>query len=155
MIPRALSLFCILSTAIWSTGCQSLTAKWPTPVITYTHAATPAQAHARAVEWVRSQPGRSWSPAATTGSMRPHIVGGPREYLLDEVYTEQPLSLGHLVVFHRDTTTPRCLHMIAALRGDWFYISGTNNRWSDGWFHRSTISHIVREVVTLPAEGTR
>lgn len=85
--------------------------------------------------------------------MLPYIHGEFREWLLDEAYTDQSLSAGLVVVFDRgDNDGPYpCRHMIAAVRGEYVYLSGTNNRRSDGWFHRSKITRILREVVTTPA----
>lgn len=139
-------------------GCQShpLASAWPKPVLTYTHAATAQQAASRIAAWRAETPGNYSSRAALTGSMRPYIHGGPREFLLIEPMSSAiVLQPGHVVGFLRDADTPRCLHMVAAVRGEHVYLSGTNNRWSDGWYHRSAIHSILREVVTLPAEGVR
>lgn len=142
----------LLALTLLLTGCaSSVTAAWPKPALTYTHAATAKQASARVTDWQASGPGRRFGDAALTGSMLPYIHGGPREILLLEEYAGQPIALGHVVSFARDAKTPRCLHMVAAIRGDMLYLSGTNNRHSDGWYHRSAVAFILREIVTLPA----
>jgi len=143
-------VICVLALSFLASGCASPSA-WPQPQITYTHAATHSQASAHIQAWRAAKPGNYDSHAALTGSMRPHIHGGPREFLLLEpAGLDTPLQPGVVVGFFRDADTPRCLHMIAALRGDHVYLSGTNNRYSDGWYHRSTIHSILRGIVTLP-----
>jgi hypothetical protein len=138
-------IFLIVAT-LGAAGCNT----WPKPTLAYTHAATAKQADERAAEWRELNRGFI-SYASLTGSMKPYIHGGYREMLLLEPYAGQPLVVGNVVSFDRDPKTPRCLHMIAAVRGDYVYLSGTNNRWSDGWYHRSRISAILREIVTVPA----
>lgn len=152
LLTHLVSVLCLLSSVLWASGCASLPRSWPTPQITYTHAATHSQAASLIKAWREATPGNYDSHAALTGSMLPHIHGGPREFLLIEPATPAtPLSPGLVVGFFRDAASPRCLHMIAAIRGDYVYLSGTNNRWSDGWYHRQRIHGILRQVVTLPA----
>lgn len=85
--------------------------------------------------------------SAKTNSMAPYIVGGT-DYLLLIDYTNQPLAPGMVVVFDRGDA-PRTVHMIAEVYGDYVYMSGLNNRRSDGWFHRSKVRQIVTAVLTI------
>ena len=137
-------------------GCASLEktmqSAWPTPRIEYVHAATHSQVRAIIKAWSEATPGNYDCHATPTGSMLPYIKGGAREFLLIEpTGPDTPLEAGHVVIFFRDADAPRCLHMIARIEGEMVYMSGTNNKWSDGWYNRSQIYGILRRVVTLPA----
>ena len=125
-------------------GCA--TANWPQPEATFYHADTPAQASARAAVW-RAK-GYVVGPVAFTGSMRPWIRGG--ELVVLEPYGEQLLHPGMVLVFYRGADTPRCIHLVADVTDKAVYMTGINNRYSDGWIPKSKIHSILREVITTP-----
>lgn len=127
---------------------------WPKPKITYYNCATRAQLEDHIHTMRQVNEALFVSHATLTGSMLPWIRGGEeREFLVLERYSKQKLTRGLVVSFKRDEKTPRCLHMIADISadGEWIYLTGVNNRYSDGWFNRSKVSAILIEVVTLPA----
>lgn len=90
---------------------------------------------------------------ANTGSMRPLIDRG--DFVLLVPYMGQPLQRGMVLSFNRDAKTPRCLHMVADVRGEYVYMSGINTRRSDGWFHRSKINAVAVMVFTTRTSATR
>lgn len=129
---------------------------WPKPELDYYHASTAANAEREAVDWVRAAPGHVRSRLRDgSRSMWPAIVGG--DLLLGEAYTGQLLHPGLVVSFDRPAYPgaphePRCLHVIASISGDGrsVYMSGINNRNSDGWYPVVRINFILRRVVTQP-----
>ena len=113
---------------------------WPTPELTVYRVETePVAIYLASVEANRN--GWRISKVTPTGSMKPLLNGG--EYVVGEPYTGQGLHVGMVVIFDRGDT-PRVLHMIAVIRGDMVYMSGINNRYSDGWFPKSRILEIAR-----------
>lgn len=131
---------------------------WPAPQLAYTHAATHAQADHLVRQW-RESSGLHFvnHAASSTGSMRPWLHGGPREFLCEEIYTGRKFTradIGLVATFDRGDH-PAVMHLIAAVSadGDWLYFSGLNNPRSDGWHHRSKVAYLLRAVITLPALG--
>lgn len=166
-----MKIVALLLALVFTAGCQSTGRAWPQPRLAYTHAATFAQADARARAWTAAAPGNRWGRCYMTGSMRPWITGSTalqiqkpqrdeadREILLwQEQFADVSLEPGLVVRLqrtNRDGTITDLVHMIADVRGEWIYLTGLNNPHSDGWHHRSKVRGILREVVTLP-EGAR
>jgi hypothetical protein len=119
---------------------------WPKPRAEFFHAANSAQAIKRVGEMQRA--GFVVAPVAFTGSMRPWLVGG--ELVVMEPYHGQPLAKGDPLVFNRDDGTLSVLHMVASVNERAVYMTGINNRYSDGWHPLSSVRYIVREVIDWP-----
>ena len=132
-----------LAVALLLSGCAS---SWPTPRLSFYHAASVADAK-REIASRPKMAGSVLAPVAYTGSMKPHLRGG--ELVLLEPYIGQQLAAGDVVSFDRGDA-PNCLHMVADVKGSHVYMTGTNNRYSDGWFHVSKINWICRAAVTMP-----
>jgi hypothetical protein len=94
--------------------------------------------------WALTSPGRSWSEIAPTGSMAPLLDS--RSVALYESYHGQPLYVGDWVVFDRGDF-PNVLHRIEDIKGDYLFIGGVNNHYSDGWFHKSRVKLRVAGVL--------
>ena len=107
-----------------------------------------SSARAAAVSHAWSGPLRVLGIAGNTGSMRPYITGG--ETLLCDVYYGQPILRGDLLVFDRGDH-PRVLHEATAVNPRAVYMSGLNNRYSDGWFPNHKVRLIVRRVIRVQA----
>ena len=71
-------------------------------------------------------------------SMEPYIHGGEFCYI---DYNVSNIQLGDLV------SNGHALHMVVALNSRAVYMTGTNNRYSDGWYSRSNIQYIVRYII--------
>jgi len=133
---------------------------WPSPRIAYTHANSFQELSGAVQKWTGEARGNRWGRANPTGSMRPYIVGAPysqiaknyldrddREILLWQEVIDCPLEAGMVVRVEREGDSP-LVHMIVEVRGDSLYLTGTNNRHSDGWHHKSKVTAILRGVVT-------
>lgn len=126
---------------------------WPAVSTPFFHAATTAQAEARATHW-RGQRNMIVSGYRDTGSMRPVLRGGRELLALEYCRPLTPLIVGMIVQFVRDDH-PAVLHYIAAVSGEGTHVhlSGVNCRWSDGWFPRERVTFVVREIITVPESG--
>lgn len=126
-------------------------AGWPEITTPFFHAGTPALASARITQW-RLQAGFRVNGYRNTGSMRPFLRDRGEMLVMESCRPDMPLVTGLLVEFDRGDY-PAVLHYIAAVSGDGrqLYLSGVNNRHSDGWFPRSAVKFIVREIITLPS----
>lgn len=149
--------FLLIVGALFLSGCSTVghlsTATWPKPEVAFYHADTRAHALSVVNEWQRDPKRYVTHLDARTHSMRPMLTGGANEWLLlDRYIVGQPVHAGLVVSFNRDAGTPRCLHLIASVSADgrWMYVTGINNRVSDGWHETATISGILRQVVDLP-----
>lgn len=144
-----LFLLCVGIPAVGSAGYKPGKG-WPEVSTLFFHAATPIQAEARVAHW-HNQPGCVISTYHDTGSMHPVLQGG-RELLAMELCQPQTLlAPGMMVQFNRGDL-PAVLHYIAAISPDGrkLYLSGVNCRYSDGWFPRSRVKFVVREIITAP-----
>jgi hypothetical protein len=122
---------------------------WPEVSTPYFRAETPAEAAARLASW-RAQ-NLVIRGYRDTGSMRPVLKGGREVMAMERCTPDTPLEPGQMVEFNRGDL-PAVLHYIADVSrdGKHLYISGVNNRRSDGWFHRDTVAYVVREIITTP-----
>lgn len=125
-------------------GCTS----WPKEKTEFLHVNSRADALKLANAWLNPRFGRTWSTVGFTGSMRPVLNGGEVLFLQD--YSGQPVRAGQIVCFNRDAGAPRCLHRLIEVRDGGAYISGDNNRNSDGWFPLTRINYVVAKVITFP-----
>lgn len=144
-----LLLLCIGPPAVTRAGYKP-GAGWPEVSTPFFHAATPAQAGARITHW-RLQAGIRVGGYRDSGSMRPLLHDTGEMLVMETCRPETPLEPGLLVVFNRGDC-PAVLHYIAAMSGDGrsLYLSGVNCRYSDGWFPRSRVAFVVREIITSP-----
>jgi len=125
------------------TACAS--AAWPKPAGVFYHAATWQQAEARVDQHIAA--GLEVSGVSHTGSMRPWLNGG--ELVALAPYRGGYLAPGTVVVFDRGDH-PRVIHMVVHDNGRAIYITGINNRWSDGWVSRAAIKSVLVEVIKAP-----
>lgn len=106
-------------------------------------------------QWVAQDPNRyTYCDVLMTGSMRPAMEGG--DYALLEKYTGQELKRGNIVYFDRGDA-PAVSHRVLDVDDDAVYLDGDANSWknapigrntgADGWFKKSKIKYIVRDVV--------
>lgn len=110
---------------------------WPAPVIpVLTETQIPAGA------WVEK--------TGPTNSMGDYVPPGSTIVLRKYNYGE-PLKKGTVVVFDRGDY-PRVLHVIADEKDNSYYLSGYNNKQSDGWFDRSKVSAVLVAIVRGPAK---
>lgn len=123
---------------------------WPEVSTPFYHAATPTQAASRLAHW-QSLSDHSIRRYRDTGSMRPVLRGGREMLVMQTCRANTPLTQGQIVQFNRGDH-PAALHYIADISpdGQHVYMSGVNNRHSDGWFHRNTIAYVLREIITTP-----
>jgi hypothetical protein len=86
-----------------------------------------------------------------TGSMRPVLKGGREIMAMERCRPDTPLGRGQMVQFNRGDK-PAVLHYIADISRDGksLYLSGVNNRYSDGWFPRTAVAYVVREIIVPP-----
>jgi hypothetical protein len=70
---------------------------------------------------------------------------------LERCRPNTPLVRGQMVQFNRGDL-PAVLHYIADISRDGksLYLSGVNNRYSDGWFPRTAVAYVVREIIVPP-----
>lgn len=134
----------LILVALFVAGC----ATWPVDQSDFLHVNSRAEAEKIARDWAISGTGREWSTVAFTGSMKPILNGG--EIMLVEKYVGQPLRVGQMVVFYRDEGAPRCVHQVVDLTAGAAYLSGVNNKHSDGWFSLSSVKFVVARVLTFP-----
>ena len=128
---------------------------WPEVATPFFHAATQPESDARCQQWCKT-PGFCVQCYRDTGSMHPVLVGG-RELLVMEIFRPlMPLAVGQIVLYDRGDH-PAVLHYIAAISrdGTHVYLSGVNNRCSDGWFSRNKIAWVVREIITVQETAVR
>jgi hypothetical protein len=129
-------------------------AGWPAVSTPFFHAVSPGEAGQRQAHWLEHG-GFFISAYQDTGSMRPFLSGGHERLVMEPCRPETPLAPGLMVQFNRGDV-PAVLHYIAAIsrNGRSLYLSGINNRSSDGWFPRSRVAFIVREIITAPVVDT-
>lgn len=120
---------------------------WPKPRLEFYHANDRLSA---AIQVAKVGAAKGWEihKVSFTGSMRPALNGG--EWVMMERYTGQPIKRGDIISFWRDYDTPLCLHMVADINQRAVYMSGINNRESDGWHPLDSVRYICRLVVTCP-----
>jgi hypothetical protein len=124
-------------------------AGWPEVSTPFYHAPSATQALLRLADW-RAQKHviRGYKD---TGSMHPVLQGGREVMAMEPCRPDTPLEPGQMVEFNRGDR-PAVLHYIADVSSDgqYLYLSGVGNRYSDGWFHRDTVAYVVREVIVTP-----
>lgn len=69
-----------------------------------------------------------------------------RSIVLLESYTGQSIAKGDWVRFDRGDA-PNVLHRVEDVTETHVYLSGWNNRYSDGWFPKSAISYRLAGVL--------
>jgi hypothetical protein len=143
MTTRLLAIT-LLALAVASCGRSD----WPEPRLEFYHAATPEQAKAYAYK-VAAERKLTLMNVAYTGSMRPHLTGG--EMILVEPYHGQAIQTGDVLDFYREPDFPHVLHVAADQNQRAVYMSGTANKFSDGWYPKGRINGICRLVVTYPS----
>lgn len=108
---------------------------WPKPIVpSFLEAQIPAGA------WVEK--------TGPTNSMGDYVPPGSTIVLRKYVAGEK-LPLGAVVVFDRGDYS-RVLHVLVDESGDSYYLSGYNNKYSDGWFKKSTVTAVLVAVVRVP-----
>ena len=138
----AIGVFLILLALATLVGCG-----WPEPRFEKI-IATKAERDALVSEWRK---GTLHIVSHCTGiSMEPHI-DCKKSTLLQEIYYGQDLFVGDVVVFDRGDI-PLVQHTIADMNETSVYMSGDNNRYSDGWFPKSKIRFILRKVIVVENE---
>lgn len=122
---------------------------WPEVVVPFFHATTQSQGDARCEKW-RATGGCTIQTYRDTGSMHPVLQGGRELLVMEFCGPLLPLAVGQIVLYDRGDN-PRVLHYIAAISrdGTQVFLSGVNNRSSDGWFSRKKIAWVVREIITV------
>lgn len=100
-----------------------------------------------AITWSQRSPDRGWAIVAPTGSMKPFF--DEHSVLLFTKYTGQPLVNGSVVIFDR-SDAPNAVHVVADQTPTHVYMSGYNNRTSDGWYPKTRIKGIVVGQLYLP-----
>lgn len=136
-------LYCIFFVAL---EVVASAAGWPKPAAPFFHAPDARTAGARAAMWRAA--GFEVGEVAYTGSMKPWLQGG--ELVVLERFTSQALTPGLVLSFERSAAAPRVLHMVVEANARAAYMTGINNRWSDGWILRDRVRWIVREVIRWP-----
>jgi len=119
---------------------------WPEVSTPFFRAASASQALLRLAGW-RAQ-NHVIRGYRDTGSMHPVLQGGREVMAMEPCRPDTPLVPGQMVEFNRGDQ-PAVLHYIADVSrdGEYLYLSGVGNRYSDGWFHRSNVAYVVREVI--------
>jgi hypothetical protein len=122
---------------------------WPEVSTPFYHAATPTQMQTRLAAW--HEQNLVIQGYQDTGSMRPVLKGGREVMALERCFSNTPLARGQMVQFNRGDK-PAVLHYIADVSrdGQFIYLSGVNNRYSDGWFPRAAVAYVVREIIVPP-----
>jgi len=138
-------LAAIVAIALAATSCGR--GDWPEPRLEFYHANTEAQAKAYAYKEAAAH-GWQVNQVAYTGSMRPHINGG--EFVLIEPHAGQQFPNGTVLTFYRDAAAPNVFHMALDQNQRAVYMSGTANKFSDGWYPKGRINGICRLVITFP-----
>jgi len=110
--------------------------------------ATAEQVRADASKWASQDANRYWSAILPTGSMKPFV--DEHSIALCVRYTGQSLSNGAVVIYRRDTATPRVIHVVSDQNAESVYMSGYANRQSDGWYPKSSIEGIMVGQFYLP-----
>jgi hypothetical protein len=120
---------------------------WPEVTTPFYRAESPAEAAERLASW-RAQ-NLVIRGYRDTGSMHPVLKGGREVMAMERCNADTPLAPGQMVEFNRGDL-PAVFHYIADVSrdGKHLYISGLNNRYSDGWFHRDSVAYVVREIIT-------
>ena len=137
-LVRVVAFLFLLAFFCWlSTGCRQQSTFVPQPQAVDQDDAGIVM---DALKWTQSSPNRGWAYVAPTGSMSPVIT--ERSVLLFVKYTGQKLRNGAVVVFDR-TDAPNCVHVVCDQTATDVYMSGWNNRLSDGWFSKDKIKGIV------------
>lgn len=108
---------------------------WPKPVVpSFLEAQIPTNT------WIEK--------TGPTNSMGDYVPPGSTIVLRKYVAGEK-LPKGTVVVFDRGDYS-RVLHVLVDESGDSYYLSGYNNKYSDGWFKKSTVSAVLVAVVRTP-----
>ena len=76
--------------------------------------------------------------------MEPSIHG--TDLIVLRAYAGETLKRGAVVVFNRGDS-PRVLHTVIDHSGDYYYLSGYANKYSDGWFNKNRISQVLVGVI--------
>lgn len=137
MIGRTVA---VVAAALFLAGCagQRLPSFVPVPVSSL----TAPQVYEDARAWVARDPAnREWATVTATGSMKP-FIDEFSVVLLERTNAQTKFQIGEPVVFNRGDA-PRVLHVIADQTETHVYLSGFNNRQSDRWFPKSSISSRV------------
>lgn len=87
--------------------------------------------------------GGVWSTVSATGSMRPWI---DEKAIVILVPPRTPVQVGDIVSFDI-SDTPNVLHRVVSASATHLYISGDNNRHSDGWYPRNVIKYRLAGVL--------
>lgn len=103
-----------------------------------------AVALADAQNWATRQPGRFYSVPSPSSSMAPRITS--KCVVLLETYRGTPLFKGDLVRFDRGDVNG-VLHEIYEVTPTHVFMTGSNNKVSDGWFPISSISLQVAGIL--------
>lgn len=136
---RGLSLGVSLVALLFaSIGCSSVT--FPRPSLTYYHATNPATFEARADFWRKA------------GLTVRHVDGVSMEpyFSTCDYVVFRPLAPGEELKPGMVTSGAGFVHMVVEVRGDKFYMTGANNRNSDGWRDVSAVRWVVVEIIDLP-----
>lgn len=122
---------------------------WPEITTPFYRAVSANDASERAAHWRRA--GLRVEGYRDSGSMRPFLSGGRELLAMEACDRLTPLEPGLLVQFDRGDK-PAVLHYIAVVSADGqhVYMSGVGNPRSDGWFDRSAVHYVVREIITSP-----
>jgi hypothetical protein len=122
---------------------------WPEVSTPFYRASSLTQALLRFSEW--QQQNLVIRGYRDTGSMHPVLEGGREVMAMERCAKDTPLEPGQMVEFNRGDL-PAVLHYIADVShdGEYLYLSGVNSRYSDGWFHRSAVAYVVREIIVTP-----
>ncbi len=102
------------------------------------------QVNGDAALWALTGAGRAYGPVSATSSMAPLIDS--RSVVLLEPYSGQPIAKGDWVRFDRGDV-PNVLHRVEDVTATHVYLSGWNNRTSDGWFPKTAISYRLAGIL--------
>lgn len=123
---------------------------WPEVTTPFFRAAS-ADEQLRRVEYWRGQADCIVQRYRDSGSMRPVLIGSQLRLAMESCRPHTVLRPGMLVQFDRGDYAA-VLHYVADVSADGrhVYLSGVNNRRSDGWVARNRVGFVVREVITVP-----
>jgi hypothetical protein len=147
--PKWLSLLLILSLVPFVHAGYKPGPGWPEVSTPFYHAPSPSDVTARLAVW--REHNLEIQGYRDTGSMHPVLKGGREVLAMERCRPDTPLTRGQMVAFNRGDL-PAVLHYIANISrdGQYLYLSGVNNRRSDGWFPRTAVAYVVREVIVPP-----
>ena len=90
--------------------------------------------------------GGVWAPVSATGSMLPWL---DQKSLVILAVPKLPIRVGDVISFDRKDCA-NVLHRVVATNSTSIYISGDNNKYSDGWYPRSAVKYRLTGVLYLP-----